>query len=108
MNIGGLLAANGPLLVAALGLGWAIIRYEVERYARLHPHSAIVQDAERIVAEGRALAAGMGLTPDAMAHWVAGYVSGKGLHVTAAQLLAGAAAVQNAAQADQAAVAGQK
>lgn len=106
MTLGHLLLANGSAVVALLGLGWAVLRFEAERYAKAHPNSPIVKDLGRVAAEGRLLAAGLGLTPAEAAHWVAGYVSGKGVPVTAAQLEAGAAAVSKAAAADQVALGG--
>jgi hypothetical protein len=105
MNVGALLAANGGAVVAVLALGWAILRYEAERYAKLHPHSPVVEDVERAVGAARAMAAAMGLTPESAAHWLAGYLSGKGLAVSAAQITSGMAAVQKQAAADTTAMA---
>lgn len=104
MNLGALLAANSTAVVMVLALGWAILRFEGDRYAARHPSSPLVQDVEKAVKDARLVASVLGLDPEKEATWVAGFLSARGIHVGTNQILTAAAQVGAQAAKDTAAL----
>ena len=95
----------GYVAVPVLAAGWAIIRYELGRYAKAHPNAPVVKDAQTVIAEAKAVAPVLGITAPKVAGFIAGALAAHGHVVPAQSIVATAEAVQAAATADLAAVA---
>ena len=89
--------------VPVLAAGWAIIRYELGRYAKAHPNAPVVKDAQTVIAEAKAVAPVLGITAPKVAGFIAGALAAHGHVVPAQSIVATAEAVQAAATADLAA-----
>ncbi|MHB1670179.1 hypothetical protein [Thiomonas sp.] len=81
---------SASIVVPLLGLGWAILRYEFNRYAKAHPNSRLVKDGETVVREGQAVADALGITSTNAATVISGYLTDHGMPATANAVLTAA------------------
>ena len=95
-----LLQILAPVGVAVLGAGWAIVRYELNRYAKAHPNAPVVKTAETVIAEAKAVAPLVGITAPKVAGFISGALAAQGHVVPAKAILATEEAIQAAANAD--------
>ena len=100
MTESALLQIAAPAAVVVLGTLWAIVRYELRRYAKAHPASPIVKDALAVIAEAQAIAPVLGVTGPKVAGFISGALAASGHPVPAQAVLAAEQAVAAAAATD--------